>query len=175
MKRLALGLTPAIVLIVAGCTLGETVRGLPHARHYRGAGVTFTYPAAWSHHRRGFMSTMTEGFVDLSSQAMVNPCQTHGRKTTCSWPIRRLRPGGVVVDWSTGGGLVAPGHLPPVGVQVKVLRDPFCRRIGGERTLSARIVLRGHRSYFAYACLRGPGVAANTEAFRAMLASARPA
>ena len=71
--------------------------------------------------------------------------------------------------------MIEPGYLPPVGVHVSVLHDPHCRRMGGERSLSARVVLRGHRSYQAYACLRAPGVAANDLAFRAMVASARPA
>jgi len=180
-KRLAVGLTPVLVLIAAGCAHGPPAAGgggaaaTARLAHLRRDGIAFAYPAAWSHHRRGFMSTMTDGFVDLSTQPMMSPCRTRGTRTTCGWPIRHLRPGGVVVEWSAGSGMIEPGYLPPVGVHVSVLHDPHCRRMGGERSLSARVVLRGHRSYQAYACLRAPGVAANDLAFRAMVASARPA
>jgi hypothetical protein len=179
-KRLAIGLTPTLLLFAVGCAHGPLVPaggGAATGRlaHLRRDGIAFSYPAAWSHHRRGFQSTMTDGFVDLSTQPMVNPCRTRGTKTTCGWPIRHLRSGGVVVDWSTGGMLLEPGRLGPVGVRVRVLHDPYCRRVGGNRALSAQVVLRGHRSYLAYACLRAPNVARNDVAFRAMVASARPA
>ncbi|HEY3764616.1 MAG TPA: hypothetical protein VGL44_05620 [Gaiellales bacterium] len=179
MKRLSVGLGPLLVLALAGCThtpFGQPggPAAAPRLAHMRRDGIAFSYPAAWRYRRRGFLTTMSEGIVDLSTQRMVDPCRTHGNATTCSWPTDHLRPGGIVVSWSRFGGLVAPGHLPRSGVTVKTLRDPYCRRVGGAVELEGRIVTRRHRVYDVDACLARPGLLANAIAFRAMLASARP-
>ena len=53
---------------------------------FHGGGVSFRYPASWSHRRPGYLSTETDGIVDLSTQRMVNPCRHHGNITTCGLP-----------------------------------------------------------------------------------------
>jgi len=116
---------------------------------------------------------MTEGLVDLSTEPMVNPCRRHGNATTCSWPVRHLLRGGIVVMWQLYGGMPAL-HAPPAGVRVDRIRDSFCRAIGGAETLRGRVVTAGHHIYYAYGCIARAGRAANAAAFRAMVRSARP-
>jgi hypothetical protein len=137
---------------------------------YRGHGITFMYPASWRHRHRGFSTTMTSPIVDLGTQPMVDPCVHSGNSTRCLFPVRHLDRGGVVVMWSTGGGLIDPAHSPVPGVHVKTLR-PGCRSLGGAEEITASVVLRGGRVYEVAACLRGPDVAAHERAVRAMLES----
>jgi hypothetical protein len=139
---------------------------------YRGHGITFAYPASWRHRHRGFYSTMTSPIVDLGTQPMVDPCVHSGNSTSCWFPVRHLDRGGVVVMWSTGGGLIDPAHGPVPGVHVKTLLTG-CRSLGGGEEITASVVLRGGRVYEAAACLRGPDVAAHEREVRAMLASAK--
>ena len=139
---------------------------------YRGQGITFTYPASWRHRHSGFYSTMTSPIVDLGTQPMVNPCVHSGTSTSCWFPVRHLDRGGVVVMWSTGGGLIDPAHRPLPGIHVKTLRTG-CRSLGGAEEIIASVVLRGGRLYEAEACLRSPDEAPHERAVRAMLASAK--
>jgi hypothetical protein len=164
-----------VVVLAGGCSLGSHTNSttgptLTGFLHYRGHGVTFAYPATWRYHRPGFPTPATTPLIDLSAQPMVNPCRTTGNATLCDLPLNRLRPGGVVVTWTTGG---PPAHPRHPGVTVKVARPGYCARIGGDETINARIVTRQHQVFTVDACLRAPGVAANEHAIRTMLASAR--
>jgi hypothetical protein len=153
----------------AGATTGEETTQLAH---YRGHGVAFDYPAAWGRYRRGGVyTTMTSPIVDLSSQPMTDPCTHVGNRTTCGIPVHHIRAGGVVVMWQTWGGFGVVMHRPPGSVQVRVIRGG-CRDIGGAEIITAQIATRHHRAFLASACLRGPGIAANERAFRAMARSA---
>lgn len=161
----------------AGCSFGTTAlsTGAPSATQpplatYSGHGITFTYPASWRYRRRGVFTTMTSPVVDLASQPTRNPCTPH----RCWFPVRHLRPGAVVVMWEEGGDLIDPAHPPAVGVHAHVLRQG-CRPLGGADELTASVVLDRGRIYEAYACLRGPNIAAHEREVRAMLASARRA
>ena len=138
---------------------------------YRGYGITFAYPASWRRRHRGFSTTMTSPIVDLGTQPMVDPCVHSGNSTSCWFPVRHLDRGGVVVMWSTGGGLIDPAHRPVPGVHVKTL-PTGCRSLGGGEEITASVVLRGDRVYEVAACLRGPDVAAHEREVRAMLTSA---
>ncbi|MGH3074044.1 MAG: hypothetical protein ACRDQC_03910 [Gaiellales bacterium] len=141
--------------------------------HFRGSGIQFDYPASWSHHRHGFSTSMTGPIIDLSTQPMINPCTTTGNTTQCTLPVRRLKPGGVVVVWDTGGGFSIQSRRPDLGVRVRVIR-PGCPKVGGDEAVVGSIVASHRRVFLVSACLRGPNVAANERAVRAMLASAVP-
>lgn len=183
--RTLLGLTAVIVaLATGGCSSGSagnpsgsTARSSQRGNNvalaaYHGHGIVFAYPLAWSHRRPGFMSPETQGIIDLGTQLMVNPCHTSGTITTCGWPVRHLRPGGVVVTWTAD---YMPGlsiHRPPRGVHVQVKRPGYCRSLGGTETVSARLVTRRHETFLVNACLRAPGVRSGERAVRAMVASA---
>jgi hypothetical protein len=180
-----LGLAAVIVLAASGgCAFGSaggpavstaTTSGPGHTvalTRYRGHGITFAYPETWSHRRPGFLSTAGDGIVDLGTQPLTAPCRTRGNVTACDWPVRLLRAGGVVVRW-TIDELPAPNHRPPAGLHVKVSRPGYCSTVGGTETVSARLVTSRHEVYLVDACLRGPRLASNERAVRAMLASAR--
>ncbi len=181
-------LVAALSALASGCALGSTspthgvsatAGGAPRRpatavvvrlTTYRGHGIVFRYPADWRYRRRGFYSHMTSPVVDLASQPTRNPCTEHG----CGFPVRRLRPGAVVVMWDQGGGLILPSQRPAVGVHLRVL-PRGCRALGGDEELAAQVVLRGGRVYEAEACLRGPDLAMHEREVHAMLASARRA
>jgi hypothetical protein len=110
--------------------------------------------------------------VDLGSQPLVSPCRHHGSTTFCSWPIRHMHRGAVVVSWRAAGAMVVISQLPPPGFSMKVERPGSCRSIGGDATIFARVVTPRHTVFLVSACLRGPGIAAEVRAVRAMLASA---
>jgi hypothetical protein len=167
-----------VVVLATGCSLGSsgshtksavgpTLTGLVR---YRGHGITFAYPATWRYHRPGFSTPATEPLIDLGAQPLVNPCRTTGNATLCDLPLNRLRPGGVVVTWTTGG---PPAHSRHPGITVRVARPGYCARIGGEETIDARILTHKHQVFRVEACLRAPGIAANERAIRNMLSSAR--
>jgi hypothetical protein len=179
MRLGALAVLP-LVLLAAACTHGPYAPGggmaSPQLAHLRRGGIAFEYPAAWRYHRRGFLATMTEGLVDLSTQPMVNPCRRRGSSTRCGWPVRRLRPAGVVVVWDLFGGGPALMHPPPVGARVRRIRDGSCRAIGGAEALQGTVVTRRrHQIYDAFACIAAGHRTGNAAAFAAMVRSARPA
>jgi hypothetical protein len=182
-----------VAALPAGCALGthtqSSGRGVSHNRSpqsgdsvpldslqvvrlttYSGNGISFSYPASWRYHRRGFSSQMSSPVVDLATQPTRNPCVAH----RCWFPVRHLRRGGVVVMWNTGAGMIDPAHPPGPGIHVRVLRWG-CRALGGAEELIARVVLRTGRVYEAAACLRGPGTPVQESEVRAMFESARAA
>lgn len=173
MHRGALAVLP-LVLLAAACTHRPYGAAQPRLAHLRRGGIAFDYPAAWRYRRRGFLTPMSEGIVDLSTQPMVSPCRTHGRETVCSWPIRRLRPGGVVVTWEIYGGEMALMHRPHAGAHVRRTRDGSCRAIGGAESLQGSVRTHAGRLYYAFACLARSGLRGNAAAFAAMVRSARP-
>lgn len=174
-----------LATLPAGCAFGRSSQPAGTAKHhrnhaaprdtlelvrlatYRGHGITFRYPASWRYRRRGFRSMMTSPVVDLATQPTRNPCFEH----RCWFPVRHLRPGGVVAMWEIGGGMIDPAYRPAPGIRVKILRGG-CRALGGEEELLARLVLRGGRIYDAAACLRGPGLVEHDREVRLMFASA---
>ena len=146
--------------------------GARRLAHYRGHGIAFDYPAPWGRYERaGIFTTLTSPIVDLSTQPMVNPCTHVGNRTTCGLPIRHMRAGGVVVAWLAGGGFGVLMRHRPGSASFKILPGG-CRDIGGDEIITAQVTARHHRLFFATACLRGPGIAANERAFRAMARSA---
>ena len=105
----------------------------------------------------------------------VNPCHTSGTTTTCGWPLRHLRPGGVVVTWTAD---YMPGlgiRRPPKGIHLRITRPGNCRAFGATETVTGRLVTPKHDVFLVNACLRAPGLGADQRAVRAMLASAHTA
>jgi hypothetical protein len=173
-----------MTLILAGCSIGSTASGggssgplgsgtgvSTAVTRYHSDGVSFAYPATWRFHRRGFVTTMTSGIINLSTQRLGDPCHATADGASCGWPLHQLHKGGVVVMWTEGGGLLSASDLPPPGIEVHVTRPGACLSIGGDETVSAQVVTRRHRRFSVIACMLGPGDAANEQAVRAMLAS----
>lgn len=169
-------------LVCAGCSVGSgssattAQGGSTHVSQpvlvgplvrYRVRSITFTYPAAWRYRRPGWVGSIADNFVDLSAQPMRNPCHTNG---DCNLPVSSLMPNDVVVEWVQSD---IPRPRPPrPALRVSVSRPGSCKVVDATETVSAQVVTRAHR-FFVRACLRGPDVAANEAAVRAMLASAR--
>jgi hypothetical protein len=139
---------------------------------FRGGDVSFRYPAAWRHHRPGVLSHLDSGIVDLSTQRLRNPCRSNGHGHVCKWPLQRLRPGGVLVTWSHADEQSSEPSLVPRS-SVAITQRGVCRAIGGDATLTARVVTRRRRPFFVIACMRGTDMPADLGEIRAMLASAR--
>jgi hypothetical protein len=167
------GLASACFGSAGGHSVASTTGGTTAPlTHYRGHGVAFDYPAAWGRYRRdGFFTTMTSPVVDLSTQPTVDPCIHTGSKTSCWFPVRHMRAGSVVVMWIRWEGPRTTTERPPRSVRVKVIPGG-CRGIGGDEIIDAQITTRHHEAFYADACLRAPGLAANERAFRAMARSA---
>jgi hypothetical protein len=66
--------------------------------------------------------------IDLSTQPMGDHCTTKG---ATRMPIHRLRPGGVVVVWTTLTSLPLGAPHAPKGVRLRIARPGYCRTIGG--------------------------------------------
>jgi hypothetical protein len=168
--------------VAAGCSLGSAgnhaarpVAPPPRVALYRGAGIEFLYPDAWSHRvsNPGVTGTIADEIVDLATAPMHARCHRVGDTDACGFPIARLKPGGVFVSWTAEYGLTNLSHLPPAGRHVTVVRPGLCGRIGATATVAARIVTLTHATFIVQACLRSPGLAAGERAVRAMIASAR--
>jgi hypothetical protein len=179
----------AIAALASACGGGSggtaTAADPPQLLTYRGNGLTFRHPAAWKAYP-GHSPTVAIHFhpiVYLSTQPVRDPCSTHGNTTSCGLPMRRLRPGGVLIAWQDYGipvsGLrTAPGTTTRIGGRYakRTTTEPGdCRKIGADRTIQ---VVVGSPAKFAVptyftACLHGPNLAQNERRVDALLASTR--
>lgn len=174
--------TAVLVVMIgfaAGCSLGSSETQAMHPTpfritDYRGGGVGFLYPDAWRYRvgNPGVTGTIASGIVDFATQPMHARCHTFGNTTSCSFPIGRLKPGGVFVAWIADYE-TSRAHPPSPGSHVEVTTPGLCSRMGATETVAARVVTRTHATYTVQACLRSPGVAAGERAVRAMVASAK--
>jgi hypothetical protein len=150
---------------------------------YRGSGLTFRHPAAWTAYPfHGLAELHFMPLVYLSTQPVQDPCSTHGGTTRCGFPIRHLRPGGVLVVWEVNGLPAVLGHGPGERIRVGghlakrgTNHGGVCRSIGGDRTIEVTIQTSRSGAPLTYftACLRGPHLAQNERRIDALLASTR--
>src|SRR3954447_7592632 len=75
-------------------------------------GLTFSHPAAWrATNYPDDQSSFTMSLAFLSTELLHDPCITTvdrtGTSIRCQAPLDRLRPGGVLISWSSFG---MPGH-----------------------------------------------------------------
>jgi hypothetical protein len=149
---------------------------------YSGPYVTFNYPPAWKALRfRRPLELHSFPLVYLSTQAIHSPCSTRGNETTCGWPVKSLKPGGVLAVWQFPYAPPCPGCTSgTAGTQLqvggrnatrKVTRGGACRAIGADRTIEVTIENSGAPQFMA--CLRGPGLAQSERRVDAMLESTR--
>src|SRR5262245_28566160 len=114
---LALAAIVAVVASTSACGGGGNAQAAtkePAVSKYSDSFISFTHPTAWKTY--SFEQPLEMHFfpfVYLSTQAMHNPCSTHGNETACGWPVRRLRPGGVLAVWQIP--YVLPGSSQPTG------------------------------------------------------------
>jgi hypothetical protein len=170
-------------VVAAGCGGGRDARAAttdPPLQRYSGAGLSFTYPTAWTAYPyQGRGELHFQPIVYLSTQPVQDPCSTQGNTTSCGFPVAHLEPGGVVVVWQQNGipamGL-GPGHRIEVGGHPASFVDERggeCSRIGADRTIDVAVETSKPPAPFTYltACLRGPGLARAETAVEALLAS----
>jgi hypothetical protein len=184
-RALALAALVAAVALTSACGGGSPARAAandPPLTKYASSSLSFTHPSAWTAYPFRWAGELHfQPLVYLSTQPVRNPCTTRGNVTSCGFPLRRLRPGGVLVVWQVNG-IPATGLGP--GTRIRVAGRPAtftetrggaCRRIGADRTIEAVVETSRPPAPFVYltACLRGPGVAKNEHSVRALLASTK--
>ncbi len=170
--------------LASGCGASRAAQGADPPRQvtYRDSQVSFRHPAPWKAYPFRWSGELHfRPSVYLSTQPVHDPCRTNGNSTACGLPLRRLRPGGVLMVWqilgfpSTGLG---PGKRIRVGgrpaTQVTT-RAGICRTIGADRTIEVLIETSPPPSSLTQviACLRGPHLGQNERRVDALLASAR--
>jgi hypothetical protein len=183
-RLLAIGAITAVVALTSACG-GGGAGNAPAAspgqplQKYTGQYVSFHYPAGWKALRfRRPVELHSFPFVYLSTQALHSPCSTQGSETTCGWPVKRLRPGGVLAVWQlpysppcAGSGCSGPAGTP---VRIdghhatrQVTEGGVCRAVGADRTIDVMV----KDSVEFTACLRGPNLAQNERRIDALLRS----
>jgi hypothetical protein len=184
----AIGIVAATALASAcgGGTSGAAqAANPPQLVTYRSGELSFRHPAAWKAYpgRAPTVAIHFHPIVYLSTQPLHDPCSTHGDTTSCGFPVRQLKPGGVLIAWQIYGipvsGLqAASGTTTRIGgsyAKRTVTTPGDCRKIGADRTIQ---VVVGSPTKFAVptyftACLRGPNLAQNERRVDALLASTR--
>jgi hypothetical protein len=183
-----LRLFASVVGIVAAAALASACGGgsgkaqaapmNPPLTSYSGSYVSFSYPAGWKALRfQRPLELHSFPLVYLSTQAIHSPCSTHGNETTCGWPLKRLRPGGVLAVWQLPYAPPCAGCAPArAGVPVRVggrsatrqvKAGGVCSAIGADRTID--VVVKNSVEFLA--CLRGPSLAQNERRVDALLRS----
>jgi hypothetical protein len=180
-------------LAAAGCGGGSssTTLGGGAARlvSYHGGGhgfegLSFRYPASWSAYHYRCASSFTSPIVYLSNERLHPPCThrrlAHGSVTKGRAPLDRLRPGGVLVEWSlTGfpGSTFKNAHGRPLrvdGFQAKLLTGEYgCAHLGADVGY-VLTVNRRHDPYNRYelrACIAGPDSASTEAEVRGLISS----
>ena len=155
-------------------------------------GFTFERPASWVVWQPNEHSPMTSGpLLYLSTDPLLPACAVapsaspnppDAMGSACAWPLRELKPGGVLATWWTSR-ILQP--LPTAGTVVETngakarwntASPGECSAIGADETVTVWVPI-GQPSPLSNvaltACLRGPDLAASEAAVRSLLASAR--
>lgn len=152
----------------------------PPLASYSGSYVSFDYPSGWKALRfQRPLELHSMPIVYLSTQAIHSPCSSQGNATTCGWPLKHLRPGGVLAVWQLPYSPPCPGCASAqAGTQVRVggrsatrqvKAGGVCHTIGADRTID--VLVKGSVEFMA--CLRGPNLAQNERRVDALLRSTR--
>lgn len=174
-----------LALLAAGC-------GSDGARHFRPAGVAFSYPRAWHLARYRADASVYTAIAFVSTDRMHPPCHTFtrgfgGSGMDCGLAIRKLRPRGAYVSVFSGGlpdaGIPTRSTAKRVGVDggmayLTITPRGACRRYGDE-TITADILSTSSsgpsygQAYLFYSCVRGPDIRGQERRVLAVLRSFR--
>jgi len=155
----------------------------PTAR-FSAKGLSFRYPAAWrSVMPRVGLSDYPGLLVYLSTVRLKGTCvasSSPGRiAETCTYPIRVLPSGGVLVSWNANS---LPNWRMPKATTIVAgraaveskTRGGWCTVLGGTETITAMIPRAGPGTWYQMdACLRGPGLPRQEAQISSMLRSVR--
>lgn len=183
-KRLAAVLAAVVAVIAASVAFAQLTGDDGHDRFDDGQ-LSFEYPSEWERATWSVQSSFEKLVTYLSTEPLHDPCRRTADSVTCGEPLRRLRAGGVLVEWSRVGFPDAdrhrlsamPGSWTTVdGRRAKLAVDllPVCRGVDADRSLLALIPVSLRGNYYALrACLRGPGLVRSEREVRRLLASTR--
>jgi len=143
----------------------------------------FRRPAAWKPYPFRWRGELhVQPLLYLSTQPVGDPCRTSGQTTVCGWPLRRLRPGGVLVVWEERGWpgwslsqqAGAPIRVGGRSAKRLVGHPGACGTVGADLTVEVAVASPLPSTWTQItACLRRPGLAANLRRLDALLASTR--
>jgi len=176
----------ALVAVTSGCGGGADARAAaatdPTLVTYSNSLLSFSHPAAWKAYPFRWAGELHyRPIVYLSTQPLQDPCSIKGNTTSCGFPVKQLKPGGVLVTWNASN---PPAMELGPGSRIHVDGRPagrvdttggLCRSIGGDRTIDVLIAstpLPSTPTEFT-ACLRGPGLAREEKSVDALLASTK--
>jgi hypothetical protein len=188
---MVLAATAVPVALTAGCASVTSVhpaaaiaaRAAPTAR-FSAMGLSFRYPAAWrSVTPQAGLSDFPALIVYLSTSRLSGTCvasASPGRiAETCTYPIRVLPSGGVLVRWNANSILnwrmpkattIIAGH----GAVESRARGGWCAVLGGTETITVMIPRAGPGKWYQMdACLHDPGLPRQEAQISAMLRSVR--
>jgi hypothetical protein len=180
-RLLSLAAIAAAVVTTSACGGGSPAAAKdPPLAQYKSRYLSFSYPAAWTAYApTGPGELHFHPAVYLSTQPVHHACSMHGNETTCDWPVRNLRPGGVLAVWElpypppvSAFGFKPQGRRTTVGGLKAWRADQNggdCGRIGADRTIDVLIP----PSNELIVCLRGPGLAQDEKSVHALLASTK--
>jgi hypothetical protein len=182
------------VALTAGCASATSstsahpaaatqAQAVPTAR-FSAKGLSFRYPATWrSVTPRVGLSDFPALLVYLSTVRLKDTCVASsgpGRIVeTCTYPIRVLPSGGVLVRWNANS---LPNWRMPKATTIVAgraaveskTRGGWCTVLGGTETITAMIPRAGPGTWYQMdACLRGPGLPRQEAQISSMLRSVR--
>ena len=176
----------ALVVVMSGCGGGvdaqATAKKDPPPVKYSNSVLSFNHPAAWKAYPFRWGGELHfNPMVYLSTQTVQDPCSTNGNTTSCGFPVRQLKPGGVLVTWNASN---PPAMALGSGSRLKVdgrqaarvdTKGGICRSIGADKTVDVLVQTSPLPSTLTEmtACLRGPGLAQEQKSLDALLASTK--
>lgn len=183
----------ALVLAIGGCVGAWSAPGrasdwarvgvpidchtLP--RGYRCSATTqihFAYPRGWGTLDSQFFFSLMSPLIWVSTEPFEEPCSftrdSDGVSVLeqCRWPVVKLRPNGVFIQWATGvrlGGwslAMVTGEKTRIGRRpAKIaLNDPdllpMCKTLGADASVTAWVLRLPGSFYVMTACLAGPDI-----------------
>jgi hypothetical protein len=179
----------ALVALTSGCGGGSdapAAKDPPTAAPpvtYANSFLSFSHPAVWKAYPFRWPGELHfQPMVYVSTQPVHDPCRTKDNTTTCTWPVQRLEPNGVLLTWENRGfpgfSLASqPGSAISVGgrsAKRLATRPGSCAAIGGDLTIEVAIAQPTADNWTeATACLRGPNLTQNERSVDALLASTK--
>jgi hypothetical protein len=99
--------TVATIALTSACGGGQdapaAAKNAPLAT-YTNSFLTFSHPATWKAYPFRWGGALHfQPMLYVSTQPVQDPCRTSGDATVCKWPVRRLRPDGVLVAFENRG------------------------------------------------------------------------
>jgi hypothetical protein len=182
-RVLSIAAIAAAVAVTSACGGGSSAQAAkdPPLETYANSFLSFTHPADWTAYPFRWAGALHfQPMLYVSSQPVHDPCRTKGSTTACAWPLRRLRPNGVLITWENRGfpgfALASqPGSAIRVGgrsAKRLAARPGACAAIGGNLTIEYAIAQPTADNWTeATACVRGPDLAQNERRVDALLAS----